>query len=322
MKIAPPPAVSKPRQWVAPVLLALILAGLFWRSFLPDYVHFSNDSPLGQQNTQWAQVPAAFLGTWTDLNVAGSNGGAFTTSDVAVLFKWLVGPVGYAKFLAPAALLLVGLSAWFFFRQLRLSPLAAALGALAAMLNSTFLSDACWGIAQHEIALAMDFFALALVAANTRETPWINYLVRLALAGLCVGINVVEGGDVGALYSIFIAAFVFFKAVTDEGGTIFKKIAGGMGCVAVVAMFAGFIAMQQIALIVRPADSRHRRHSPGCQDEGGALGLCHSMEPAENRNHWPARARRVWLQNGYTAEHDACFSRLLRKWQLLGRHGT
>jgi hypothetical protein len=227
------------------LLLAVVLAVLFWRSFLPDYVHFSNDSPLGQQNTQWAQVPAAFLGTWDDLNDIGSNGGAFSPS-ISLVLRWLLGPVGYAKFLAPAALLIVGLGAWTFFRVLKLSWLAAMLGALAAMLNSTFLSSACWGIAAHEIALGMDFFALALVANNTRETPWLTRGVGLALAGLFVGINVVEAADVGALYSIFIAAFIFFKAITDEGGTVFKKVVGGTLSGAVVAMFAGFIALQQM----------------------------------------------------------------------------
>jgi hypothetical protein len=227
------------------LLLAVVLAVLFWRSFLPDYVHFSNDSPLGQQNTQWAQVPAAFLGTWDDLNDIGSNGGAFSPS-ISLVLRWLLGPVGYAKFLAPAALLIVGLGAWTFFRVLKLSWLAAMLGALAAMLNSTFFSSACWGIAAHEIALGMDFFALALVANNTRETPWLTRGVGLALAGLFVGINVVEAADVGALYSIFIAAFIFFKAITDEGGTVFKKVVGGTLSGAVVAMFAGFIALQQM----------------------------------------------------------------------------
>src|ERR1017187_1498160 len=122
MKDIPPTTVSSPRQWITPMLLFVILVMLFWRSFLPDYVHFSNDGPLGQQNVEWMRLPSGLFGTWADLNALGSNGGAFALS-VGTALSWLLGPVGYAKFLAPAALFIVGLGAWFFFRQLKLSPL-------------------------------------------------------------------------------------------------------------------------------------------------------------------------------------------------------
>ena len=80
-------------------------------------------------------------------------------------------PVRYAKFFAPVALFILGLGAWTFFRQLKLSPLAAVLGGLAAALNSAFFSTACWGVASQQIAVGMTYFALALVVSNTPETP-------------------------------------------------------------------------------------------------------------------------------------------------------
>ena len=165
----------------------------------------------------------------------------------------IIRPFGYAKFLAPSALFILGLGAWAFFRALKFSQLAAILGALAAMLNSTYFADAGWGDATHEIAAGMDFLALALVVASTAETPWTVRWTRLALAGLCVGVNVMEGADIGALYSILIAAFVFFKSVADPEGTAFKKIAGGVSRVAVVAVFAGFIAYQTVIGLVGTA---------------------------------------------------------------------
>jgi hypothetical protein len=235
--------------WLAVGLFAAVLAVLFWRSFLPGYVHFSNDGPLGQENVDWLKLPSAMFGMWDDLNDIGVNAGAFTPGVTAGL-KWLLGPVGYAKFYAPVALFILGLGAWTFFRQLKLSSLAATLGALAAMLNSTFFADACWGTASHQIALGMNFLALALVVANTAGTPWLTRWLRLALAGLCVGINVMEGADVGALYSIFIAAFVFFKSISDEDGTVLKKSVRGIGGVMIVAMFAGFIATQTVVSLV------------------------------------------------------------------------
>src|SRR5208282_6595182 len=124
--------------------------------------------------------------------------------------------VGFAKFLAPMALFILGLGAWAFFRQLKLAPLAATLGALAATLNSTFFATACWGVATQQIAIGMDFFALALAVSNTSETPALIRWTRLALAGLAVGINVMEAADIGAIFSLFIAAFVIYKVLIED----------------------------------------------------------------------------------------------------------
>ena len=208
----PNPALKFERLWGA-AFLAAILIVLFWRSFLPDFVHFSNDGPLGQQNAAWYELPSAILGVWFDLNDVGIAGGS-VTPNISAFIKCIVGPVGYAKFLAPIALLLVGFAAGIFFRALKLTPLATVLGALAAMLNTSFFGDACWGTASHQIALAMDFLALALIVSNTGETPRHIRWLRLALAGLCVGINVAEAADIGALYSLIIAAFIVFKSLT------------------------------------------------------------------------------------------------------------
>jgi hypothetical protein len=239
---------KKCRVW-EPVLLATILAMLFYRSFLPNYVHFSNDGPLAQQNSAWLQLPGACVGTWADLNVIGFNGGSFTPGITAML-KWMFGPVGHAKFYTPAALFILGLGAWTFFRQLKLSPPAAILGALAAMLNTTFFSNACWGTAAQQIAVGMGFLALALVVASTSAIPWFIRWTQLALAGLCVGLNVIEAADIGALLSILVAAFVFYMSVTDENGTVIGKFFSGVSRVAVVAVFAGFIALQVVLSLI------------------------------------------------------------------------
>jgi hypothetical protein len=231
------------------VLLIIILGLLFWKSFLPGYVHFSNDGPLGQQNTEWTKLPYSLIGMWDDLNDIGSNAGAFPPN-LYTLIRWAFGPVGYAKFLAPVALFILGLGTWTFFRQLKLTPLAATLGALAASLTSTFFSDACWGTASHQIAFGMDFFALALIVSNSPATPWFIRWTRLALAGFVVGINVTEAADIGAIFSLFVAAFVFYKALTEENASVFKKFSRGIARVAIVAVFAGFIATQTIVSLV------------------------------------------------------------------------
>ncbi len=249
MKITKPNFVTQHNARFTVCLLAVLLSILFWRSFLPDFVHFSNDGPLGIQMNQCFQPPAGFTGVWSDTGFVGGNGGVLPV-DINILLRWLLGPVGYAKFLAPVALFLLGLGAWTFFQQLKLTPLAALLGALAAMLNSSFVSGACWGVAGQEIAFALDFFALALIVGNTAETPALIQWARLGLAGLCVGVNVMESSDIGALFSLLIAVFVFVKCLTGTNEAIFKKIGRGIGQVAVVALFAGFIALQTVLSLV------------------------------------------------------------------------
>lgn len=230
-------------------LLAGILALLFWRSFLPDYVHFSNDSPLGQYATDWSQLPGAFTGAWSDLNEAGFNAG-FWPVEISQCIRWLVGTVSYAKFLPPIALFIMGLGGWCFFRQLKLSHLASSLGALALVLNTTFFAGACWGVASQEIAFGMTFMAMALAAANTNTTPGLIRWTRLALAGICVGMNVMEGADIGALCSIVAAGFIFYKAVMEGEGGLVASVLSGIGRVTVVAIFAGFLATQTIVSLV------------------------------------------------------------------------
>jgi hypothetical protein len=233
-------------------LLAVILAVLFWKSFLPGYVHFSNDGPFGQQSSAWARLPGGFFGIWSDMNDIG-NGGGSASPDLTTLFRWLVGPVGYAKFLAPFALFILGMSAWTFFWRLKFSPLAAALGGLAAALNSAFFSTACWGVAAQQIAIAFTYFALALVVSNTPETPVLTRCVRWVLAGLAVGYNVMHGSDIGAIFSVLVAAFVLVKTLVDESGPIVLKLMRVAGRVAVIAIFAAFIAWQAIVSLLGTA---------------------------------------------------------------------
>jgi hypothetical protein len=242
------PTAKQPWSWT-PAILAVVLIVLFWRSFASDFVHFSNDGPLGPQNSAYLHLPSAISGMWDDLNDTGASIGYFSPG-ITMALKWLLGALGYAKYIVPIGLLILGTGAWTFFRALKLSPLAALLGALAMMLNSTFFADACWGLAPHPIALGFNFFALALVATNTGEKRWLIRWTQLALAGLCVGVNVMEAADIGALSSLLVAAFVFFKSWVDGEASPAQRIFCGISRVAVIAVFAGFIAFQTILSLV------------------------------------------------------------------------
>ena len=197
------------------LLLAVVLAVLFWRSFLPGYVHFSNDGPLAMQVADFLQLPAAFSGAWDDLNWIGANSSTYPFS-ITALIRLVLGPVGFAKFLAPIATLILGLCAWTFLKRLKLSSLGCALGAFAASLNSGFLGTACWGVAGQLIGFGMDYLALAMVVSNSAATPrWLRWL-RLILAGLAVGMGVMEGADNGAIFSVFVAAYVIYRTLIEE----------------------------------------------------------------------------------------------------------
>ena len=243
------PSVKKPGHLSAPLLLLVVLAILFWRSFLPGVVHFSNDGPLGMENSAWMHLPESMVGQWYDLNSIGNNAGA-ASPDLAILIRWALGPVGYGKFLAPIALWILGVGAWFCFRQMKLSPLAAVLGGLAAALSSDYFATACWGVASQQIAIGMDFFALGLVVGNSLTMPALTRWTRLALAGLCVGMNVMEAADIGAILSVFIGVFVFYKALNEEGIPLVRKIIGGIGRGVVVAVFALLLALQTVVALI------------------------------------------------------------------------
>ena len=74
-------------------LLAAVLFALFWKSFLPGVVHFSNDGPLGVQNSDFLDLPGGVAGIWADLNSLGLPAGAFSFN-ITMLLKWILGPVG------------------------------------------------------------------------------------------------------------------------------------------------------------------------------------------------------------------------------------
>src|ERR1043165_3099091 len=129
------------RHGAAFIVIFLVLLGvlslLFHGVFLPGQIVFSNDGPLGTQMSKSHALPEIFSGTWQDLNTIGFREGS-AAPDITFGLLYLLGPVGFAKFYAPLALLFLGLGAWCFFRQLKLVPVACVLGGLAAALNSGF----------------------------------------------------------------------------------------------------------------------------------------------------------------------------------------
>ncbi len=217
--------------------LVAMLGFLFKDSFKSDEVLFANDGPLGVLKSNSFKLPDVFTGFWIDLNWLGMNGSSGPIS-ITYLVLWLLGPIAFAKFYAPITLLLLGLSAWTFFRTIKLPPAMCIVAALAAALNMNFFSNTCWGLGTRSLTLATVFLALAALNARRVGNPWL----RAALAGLAVGMGVIEGADNGVIFSLFVAAFVLFQAFV-ENETFASRIASSTR-LAVVVGFAGLITVQ------------------------------------------------------------------------------
>ena len=226
------------------LLLVGVLAALFWGVIQPGHTLFSNDGPLGAHMMNSHKLPEILTGSWEDLNTLGSrSGGALPNITYGLLYA--LGPVNFSKFYAPLALLILGLGAWCFFRRLGFAPIACWLGAVAAALNSAFLSAAAWGVAAHAITIGMSFLALAALVDPAPRRRWLS----VPLAGLAVGMAVMEGADIGAIFSILVAIFAVYQTWIAEGKKGRNLV---IGCirVALIAGFAVFMAFHAVKVLV------------------------------------------------------------------------
>ncbi len=243
-KAAGATGAKHPFLWIA-LLLAIILAFLFRQSFHTGYVAYSNDGPYGLQAAECNLMPSTLSGMWSDLGWLG-NEGISPSPDVtsALLFTFPLHV--YMNLFYPVSLFIVGICACFCLRQFKLAPLACILGGLAAALNSDFLSTTVWGVAPQIISFGANYLALGLLAGMSGRRAW----VRVVLAGLAVGLGVMEGFDNGAIFSLFVAAFALFQALFLQEGSTAQKFGRGILRIAVVALFAGFIAVHTLSLLV------------------------------------------------------------------------
>ena len=260
---SPPQAGLARRNFgIALIVLLGALLLFFAPSFNPNKVLFANDGPLGAAMAKNIQPPQSMFGVWLDLNWIGAAGGTYVPCFTFFLF-WGLGPLYFSKFYGPICLLFLGISAWLFFRQKRWHPAVCAIGALAAMLNMNGFSNVAWGLGTRATSLGCVFLALAAFEASKKH-KWPG--VYLVLGGLAVGMSVAEGADNGALYSIFVAAYVFISSWQESGRTV-TAAARGAGAVAVVAVFAGMLAAQSIGYLVPTAVKPLARGNPTEEDK-------------------------------------------------------
>ena len=240
----------KPFAGAAGVLIVVTLF-LFWDSFDPALILFSNDGPLGSISTDAIEMPGTFSGYWHDLNWLGYEQPSASPGIYMALGLLLQKSVLYLKWCTPICLVILGLAAWFFFRTLGFRNLACTIGAAAAAFNMEVVSYACWGLPSRALTFATSFLAGAFILRALKSRPWPN----LALAGICVGLGLMEGYDVGALFSLYIAAFVLFGFVIKplEAGkpkALGQAAGRGLAGIAVVALVSGLAASQTMSTLV------------------------------------------------------------------------
>lgn len=240
---------SSTRQTLAwlTLLLFIVLAILFSRGFEAGQTHFANDGPLGVQKSPPYSLPSAFFGIWNNLFWLGGFGGNYFPNFTGMML-FLLGPIGFHKFCVPLSALILGLSAAFFFRQLGFKSWVCIVGGMAAGLNSNFLSNACWGLPTRPLSLAAIFLALAAVQSSFANRP----LIKTVLAGIAIGLSISEGGDNGAIFSIFVAGFAFVLMMLQPGPAPVKA-AKGVGRVALMATLAAIVALQSLNVFVQTA---------------------------------------------------------------------
>jgi len=229
--------------WVA-LLLAGVLVFLFRTALLPDWTVFSNDGPLGVISAACCDTWAARDGNWTDLNWLGGPG-LMVTPTVVNLLSIAVSNLTFSKIFAPLSLWIAGLCAWGCFRAWRFSPTVCVLGALATSLNSDFLGTAAWGVAGQPIGFGFAFLALAALADDQSSQRWL----RTALGGAAVGLCVSEAFDIGALFSLVLAAFVLAQSLAGEGSWG-RRVGVGLGRLALVITCAVLVAAAALSTLI------------------------------------------------------------------------
>ncbi len=237
-------------NWGLFLILPAILAVLFHRSFSDPMVIFSNDAPLGLTSSISCKMPGILSGFWQSLNWIGKGEGSALPS-LSYGLLYLLGPVGYAKFGVPLALAFLGFATMILFRTLGFTPLVQVAGGVACALNMSAFSSSAWGLLAWALLRGTSLLAVAAIAAKNPRHPSIN----LVLAGFAVGMGVMDGADLGAFFSLYIAAFGIFHAFSETSGGAdaaapLKRIAKGCARVAVIATAAAILAAHALQTLI------------------------------------------------------------------------
>jgi hypothetical protein len=229
-------------------LLLLILVGCYavlcYQGFFPYEVFFANDSALGAMRDSSARYPGIFTGFWADFWWIGGAVPAPSPS-ISGLFSAALAPEHYLKVYAPLTMVFFGCCAWFLFRQLRFAPVVCVVGGVGAGLNMHYFSNACWGLGTWIVSAGMVFVAVGIIVSPYIRKLWLKGI----LAGLAVGMTIMEGFDVGAIFSIYVGIFIVFYFLSSESDFA-KGAMRAVGTEVLVVIFAALISASTLYTLV------------------------------------------------------------------------
>jgi hypothetical protein len=242
-------AEVKSKRWAGPWLLLLVLLGgalavLCHDAFKPYDVMWANDSALGALDASSARLPDTFTGHWVDGNWVGFKDPS-SSPTIATLLATVLSPEMYLKIFTPLTMLLLGFSAFVMFRQWKFSPMVCVVGGLASGLNMHCWSNATWGVGPWNIAIAMIFLAVAVLVTDSIRQAW----MKAVIAGLAVGMSVMEGFDSGAILSVYAGVFVVFLCCLTET-TLARRLARSAGMGVLMVLFAVLIAASTLSTLI------------------------------------------------------------------------
>ena len=239
---------EKIRRGSGLLLLALLggaMALLCHQAFQSHWVMWANDSQLGAIKSASARLPDTYFGHWLDHWWIGMDIPA-TSPTVAAILGTVLSPEVYLAIFTPLTMLLLGFSAWVLFRQLKFAPIVCVLGGLAAGLNMHCFSNACWGLGSWNISISMIFLAVAALVTDSIRQTWIKAI----LAGLAVGMSVMEGFDSGAILSVYAGIFTaFFCWITES--TVPKRLIKTAWVGGLLVAFSLLLADSTLSTLVR-----------------------------------------------------------------------
>lgn len=233
-------------------LLALLFI-VFHALYTRGYILFANDAPLGQLMPQTGKSLGNYRSLWIDSYWLGGSGirpfPNFSNLLFTAVDQILHDLSWFYRLYTPLSLLILGLSAWYAGRKTRWHPLVCLLVAIAAAFNTDPFSNACWGLPSRALTFASSFFAIGLLSDAVASSGWRNW-ARLVLAGFAVGFGLTEGYDVGAIFSLYVAAFAIFVSLNEPGTVQARLLRGGL-CVGLVAVFAAIFSAQTLITLVQ-----------------------------------------------------------------------
>jgi len=232
--------------WIALATMAGVMAWLWRESLVSSEMAFSNDAPLGLMSAYSEYRWGNFLGgSWVPLVWLGSPALPLQPSFSNLLYL-ILGPILFGKFVAPLSLLFLGVAVLVLCRTLGFAMPVATLASLAAALNTNFLSHAGWGLGTRASSLAFAVFAIAALSSGNSRRWW----ARSILAGIAVGLSVIEGADVGAIFSLFVAAYALVSGWLVWETAPSRRWIPLLGRLALVAACAAWIASYVLSTLV------------------------------------------------------------------------